>query len=105
MVAIIPPIRILNGVSIHVPAVVVPVSIHCAKHTRVLVQKAIYVTILRILSGLNRIWDIKVRQPSTPILVFLKEYFPHSRARLARRDSRKKYLKAMTQKPWPLRIA
>jgi len=44
MVAIIPPVRVLDGVRIDVPTVVVPVHVDRAKHTSVIVHKTICIT-------------------------------------------------------------
>jgi hypothetical protein len=44
LVAIIPPVQVLDGVRIDVPAVVVPVHVDRAKHTSVIVYKIIYIT-------------------------------------------------------------
>ena len=44
MVAIVPPVRVLDGVRIDVPAIVVPVHVDRAKHTSVIVHKIICIT-------------------------------------------------------------
>jgi len=44
LIAIVPLIRVQNGVRIDVPAVVVPVHVDRAKHTSVIVYKIIYIT-------------------------------------------------------------
>ena len=41
MVAIVPRIRILDGVRVHVPAIVVPVHVDRTQHTSVIVLEAI----------------------------------------------------------------
>ena len=41
LVAIVPPVRILDRVRVDVPAVVVPVHVDRAKHTSVIVNKTI----------------------------------------------------------------
>ena len=44
LVAIIPPVRVLDGVRIDVPTVVIPVHVDRVKHTSVIVYKIIYIT-------------------------------------------------------------
>lgn len=50
-VAIVPPVRVLDGVRIDVPAVVVPVHVDRAKHTSVIVYKIIYITASQTMTG------------------------------------------------------
>lgn len=51
MVAIVPPIRILDGVRIDVPAVAVPVHVDRAKHTSVIVHGTICITARQIMTS------------------------------------------------------
>ena len=51
LVAIIPPVRVLDGVRIDVPAVVVPVHVDRAKHTSVIVHGTICITARQIMTG------------------------------------------------------
>ena len=51
MVAIIPPVRVLDGVGIDAPTVVVPVHVDRTKHTSVIVHGTIYITAHQIMTG------------------------------------------------------
>ncbi|MDP1625455.1 MAG: hypothetical protein Q8L64_06940 [bacterium] len=51
LVAIIPPVRVLDGVRIDVPAVVVPVHVDRSEHTSVIVHGTICITARQIMTG------------------------------------------------------
>lgn len=98
-IASIPRVRVRDLVSVDVPAVAgVPVRVHDAT-ARILVLKDHPSHRPLNHGGLNFIRDIKVRQSQVPIVVIFVRRLAHSRARLARRDSREKFLKTMTRKP------
>lgn len=69
LIAIVPPVRVLNSIRVHVPAVVVPVHVDRAKragYSRI--QNHLYHHPPNY-SGLNLMWDLKVRRFYIPILV------------------------------------
>lgn len=74
-IAIVPRVRVLDGVRIDVPAVVIPVHIHGAKHQRYRTEDHPYHHPPNH-DRLNFIRDIEVLQSPVPILViFLKNIF------------------------------
>ena len=99
LVAIVPPVRVLDRVRIDVPAVVVPVHVDRAKHTSVIVYKIIYITASQTMTG----WILSGTSKSTNLiyqfLLFFWRYLPHSHTRHTQCDSREKNPKTMTWKP------
>lgn len=63
----VPLVRVRNRIGVHVPAIVVPVRVHSPDGY---VHRAIRGTSLRILSGMNRMWDLEVRERNALILFF-----------------------------------
>ena len=51
LVVIIPPVRVLDGVRINVPAVVVPVHVDRSEHISVIVHETICITAHQIMTG------------------------------------------------------
>jgi len=51
LIAIVPPVRVLDGVRVHVPTVVVPVHVHGTKHTSVVVHGIICITARQTMTG------------------------------------------------------
>lgn len=45
LVAIIPPVRVLDGVRVDIPTTVVPVHVDRPEHTSVIIHGAIYITV------------------------------------------------------------
>lgn len=70
-VVFVPPVRILDRMGVHVPAIIVPEDTHRAKQA-VLVPEAIHATAPGILLELYRTRDLKVRQHPAPIPVFFE---------------------------------
>ena len=51
MVAIIPPVLVLDGVRVDVPAIVVPVHVDRTQHTSVIVHGTIRITARQTMTG------------------------------------------------------
>ena len=76
LIAVIPPVRVIERIRFEVPAVVVPVTVDrpqnalCAYTAPSITP--VKATIHRMLSGLNLMWDLKVHQRGVPILFFFE---------------------------------
>ncbi len=79
LVASVPTVRILDGVGVDVPAVVVPVHVHRAKDQCYRTRDHPYHRPPNH-DELNFMRDLEVHRSRTPILViFLKKFYPLSR--------------------------
>ena len=76
LVAVIPPVRVVERIRLEVPAVVVPVAVDRPQNAlHAYAEPSIpplRVTIPRILLELNLMRDLKVRKHSVPILIFFE---------------------------------
>lgn len=75
MIVGVPFVRVRNRIDVHVPAIVVPVRVHNPDDY---VHRAVRYTSLRILSGMNRMRDLEVRERDVLILFFFEHRRTHS---------------------------
>ena len=96
-------IHIVVGIPVvDVPLLVVVVPIDVDENGAACVLDAIYTTTHRILSGLNRMWDLEVRQHRAPTCnMFLRKTRVHTPRNHGRADSGTRRFGILMRKPWP----
>lgn len=75
-IAGIPVIRVVERISFDVQTVVVPVAVDRPEDALPVYALPSIPPSIELLSGLNLMWDIKVRQQSVPILIFFGAFVP-----------------------------
>ena len=108
LVAVVPPVRVVDRVGLDVPAVVIPVGVHGPEHSRTLRHPCLSFNCLdatthRMFSGLNLIWDLKVLQRDVPILFLFWSCRTLARVWRTSRDSGNTATRGAARKPWPTR--